>query len=128
MNRIIPPDDYAEACEAGVGNYIVRQLSGDLREYCEEFLEGLNALDAEAVAQFGGVLAELAEPQQDEILASVERGDIKTKWSIPTAKFFRQLVNLTMEGFYADPGNGGNRDQISWKMIRYQSKKMLNDE
>jgi gluconate 2-dehydrogenase gamma chain len=30
------------------------------------------------------------------------------------------LVNHTMEGFYSDPGNGGNRDAVSWKMIGFE--------
>ncbi len=34
--------------------------------------------------------------------------------------FFRLLVQHAMEGFYADPGNGGNRDGIAWQMIGYK--------
>jgi gluconate 2-dehydrogenase gamma chain len=28
-------------------------------------------------------------------------------------------VTLTIEGFYSDPGNGGNRDAVAWRMIGF---------
>ena len=33
--------------------------------------------------------------------------------------FFKQLLDNTMEGFFADPIYGGNRDMVSWKMIGF---------
>jgi gluconate 2-dehydrogenase gamma chain len=42
------------------------------------------------------------------------------KAEFPNAKmFFEQLYALTMEGFFADPIYGGNRNKVSWKMIGY---------
>ena len=32
------------------------------------------------------------------------------------------MVEHVLEGFYADPGNGGNRDAVSWKMIGYRAE------
>jgi hypothetical protein len=29
-------------------------------------------------------------------------------------------VEHSAEGFYSDPGNGGNRDNIAWKMIGFE--------
>jgi gluconate 2-dehydrogenase gamma chain len=34
-------------------------------------------------------------------------------------QFFGALYNLVMEGFFADPIYGGNKDKISWRMIGY---------
>ena len=34
--------------------------------------------------------------------------------------FFRLLITHVMEGFYADPGNGGNRNGIAWQMLGYK--------
>jgi hypothetical protein len=31
-------------------------------------------------------------------------------------------VELAHEGYYADPGNGGNRDAVSWRMIGYDPR------
>jgi len=33
--------------------------------------------------------------------------------------FFDALLQITMEGFFADPIYGGNRDKASWKMVGY---------
>ena len=36
-----------------------------------------------------------------------------------SSMFFDQLLQLTMEGFFADPMYGGNRDKVAWKMIGF---------
>ena len=36
-----------------------------------------------------------------------------------SAMFFNALLQITMEGFFADPIYGGNRDMVSWKMVGY---------
>ena len=33
--------------------------------------------------------------------------------------FFEQLLQITMEGFFADPIYGGNRNKAGWKMVGY---------
>ena len=38
------------------------------------------------------------------------------------ARWFAALVELTAEGFWADPGNGGNRDARSWDIIGYRHR------
>lgn len=119
INRIIPADDYPVANDAGVANFIHRQLTGDLRDQATRFCHGLTALDAEAAARFGHPLADLSADQQDQVLAAIERGDLLTQWPLPPARFFDRLVNLTAEGYYADPGNGGNQGAVSWKMLDY---------
>ena len=34
-------------------------------------------------------------------------------------EFFEALLQITMEGFFADPIYGGNKNKVSWKMIGY---------
>ena len=36
-----------------------------------------------------------------------------------SAQFFNALLQITMEGFFADPMYGGNRDMAGWKMVGY---------
>jgi len=33
--------------------------------------------------------------------------------------WFAAMIALAMEGFYSDPGNGGNKNEVSWKMVGY---------
>ena len=34
-------------------------------------------------------------------------------------QFFEALLAITMEGFFADPIYGGNRDKVAWKMVGF---------
>ena len=34
-------------------------------------------------------------------------------------QFFEALLTITMEGFFADPIYGGNRDKAGWRMVGY---------
>lgn len=111
VDRIIPADDYPSGWEAGVGNFFARLLEREPR-FLPVYQAGLDALETEAQTVAGGSFAGLRAEQQDALLARREAGD--------GAAFFRLLVEQTMEGFYADPGNGGNKDGVAWDMIGYR--------
>jgi hypothetical protein len=120
VDRILPPDDYPGAWDAGVGDYICRQLAGDLCALLPAYAEGLAALNGEAAAQFGAAFADLAPDRQDAVLQKIETGEVQTTWPLPPRSFFTMLIHHTAEGYYADPGNGGNRDALSWQMIGFE--------
>jgi len=126
VDRIIPADDFPGAWDAGVGDYILRQLNGDLRHLAHEFLAGLDLLDQEAIANSGSTFANLPGAVQDELLHQLEKNLVKIKWRSSPREFFAMLLHLTHEGFYADPGNGGNRDEVAWKMMGYEHRPLGN--
>lgn len=119
-NRIIPADDWPGGWEAGVGDYLLRQFERDLQPAVETYRQGLDALDAEAQASAGKSFAMLDEAAQDTLLSQIEQGQVTTGWPVSPAGFFNTLVDHCMEGFYSDPGNGGNRDEIAWRMIGFE--------
>jgi hypothetical protein len=120
VDRIVPPDEFPGGWEAGVGDYLARQLAGDLRAYVEIYRGGLDALDAEARAVGGAPFAALELDAQDSLLARIESGAVATPWPIDAAAFFRDACAHTAEGYYSDPANGGNREGISWRMIGFE--------
>jgi hypothetical protein len=120
VDRILPPDGDPGAWEVGAGVYLERQLAGDLRHLRDLVIGGLDALDAEAAARFGVGFVELGAEGQDELLRDVERGAVRTPWSVDPVPFFGLLVRTTAEGFYGDPGQGGNRDRVSWAMTGFE--------
>jgi len=121
MDRIIPADDYPGAWEAGVGDYLARQFEGDLQPLVEAYRVGLDALEAEALRTAGSSFAGLAAAAQDALLRRVEEGQVTTSWMVDAAGFMRMVTEHVMDGYYSDPGNGGNRDGVSWQMIGFEA-------
>jgi hypothetical protein len=119
MDRIVPPDEDPGAWDSGVGDYLDRQLHGDLRDQLFNYQLGLDALEAEALASANASFAALPADQQDALLRRVEAGQVKHLWPIDPARFFGAVVGHVIEGYYSDPGNGGNRDGAAWHMIGY---------
>lgn len=109
VNRIIPADDWPGGWDAGVGDYLTRQFAGDLQGCVATYRAGLEALERDAEAMGQTRFAMLPPDTQDALLARIETG-----------AFFRMAVEHAMEGFYADPGNGGNRDGVAWRMIGFE--------
>jgi hypothetical protein len=120
LDRIIPPDDFPGAWEAGVGDYLLRQLAGDLAPLLETYRAGLDWLDYEALSVSGRPFADLAPASQDELLRRIEGGEAQAPWPIDAQQFFRTLCEHAAEGYYSDPGNGGNRDGVAWRMIGFE--------
>ena len=98
-----------------MGDYFALLFAREPR-FLPAYQMGLEALNAEAQTLF----AALSPERQDAVLRDVEAGRVRTDWREDPAAFFRLLLEQTMEGFYADPGNGGNRSGIAWDMIGYR--------
>ena len=120
LDAIIPPDDFPGAVDAGVGDYLLRQLAGDLSALLPTYQQWLRDLEAESRAIRGRSFAELDLAERTTLLKSVELGEVAADWSLEPAPFFRQIVEHCAEGYYSDPDNGGNRDGIGWQMIGYE--------
>ena len=103
IDRIMPADEYPSASGFGAIDYVEQMLTGSA-SMLEVVRAGLDGLE-----RAGFAAADAA--RQDEMLRGVEREG-----------WFAHLVELTGEGVYADPGNGGNRDALSWTMVGYEHR------
>ena len=106
-DQIIPPDDFAGATEAGVLEYIDRQLAGRFKRHRKAYAEGLDALD-----RLG--FSTLPAHRQFELLTRIEAGQAGDKGA---REFFALAVAHTMQGYYGMARHGGNRDYVSWRML-----------
>ncbi len=113
--RIVPTDQDPGAKEAGAANYIDQQLAVSYHDSQQLYRDGLKRLDAESRKQFGADFVDLSPDQQDTILEDAEKNN---------AAFFGALRQHTMEGCFADPEYGGNKDHIMWKMVGFPGKKL----
>ena len=107
-DQIVPADDFPSASQAGVLNYIDRQLMRHYRKHRGAYLDGLEQAEAMSRKRFGGELAGLSQQQQLEIVNGL---------SEQNSTFFGLVRNHTMEGYYGAPRHGGNRDGVSWRML-----------
>jgi gluconate 2-dehydrogenase gamma chain len=107
------------ARDANVLNYIDLALAGAYADRQDFYRRGLAQLDGHCRATHGTGFRELPAAQQDETIAALEAGTAAGfEW--PSAEdFFRILRTHTMEGMFADPIYGGNRDFAGWRLVGF---------
>ena len=96
----------------------VRILRKDL------FLLGLKALDTHSSSKYKMSFSELETEQQDLVLTDFSEGKAPDISTVSSTLFFNLLRTLTIEGVYADPLYGGNKDMIGWSMRKYPGSRM----
>jgi gluconate 2-dehydrogenase gamma chain len=143
VDTIIPADELSPSgSQCGVATFIDRQLAGaygsGARLYRdgpfpkgkpelgyqlaltprEFFRAGVTAANEWSRKTYGKDFDRLAEKDREAALKAMEEG----KAAFPgftSTMFFNALLQITMEGFFADPIYGGNRNMASWRMIGY---------
>ncbi len=91
------------------------QLPLTPREY---FAAGIKATNAWTRKAYGKDFDRLSPADRDAALKVMDSG----KAELPDfngKQFFEMLYQSAMEGFFADPMYGGNRDKVSWRMVGY---------
>ena len=84
-----------------------------------EFIRaGIIATNAHCRKTYQKEFDRLSHDQQVALLKDLERGGVALG-TLSSQQFFELLLNLAMQGFFADPVYGGNRDKVAWKMIGY---------
>lgn len=123
VERMIPRDEFPSGWEAGVGDYLNGIFASDRAADWPIVQATLDRLNAEAMAQHRSAFTSLAPELQDALLSQLESGEATPSalpWPMSPARFIRLMADLCAEGYYGDPGNGGNRDMIGWRMIGYR--------
>jgi gluconate 2-dehydrogenase gamma chain len=143
VDRFIPADDLTPGgTECGVAIFIDRQMAGAWGSGDRLYMQGpwqkgtptqgyqspmtpaafiragIAATNAYCRKTFQKEFDRLSIDQQITLLQDLEQGRVALE-SIPAQEFFNLLLAVTMQGFFADPVYGGNRDKVAWKMIGY---------
>ena len=107
------------ARDAGVLNYIDLALSGAYADQQDFYRRGLASLDAYCRKTFSAPFRRLSGAQQDEVIVALEQGKA-SEFSWPTAAaFFNTVRTHTMEGLFADPIYGGNKNFAGWRLLGF---------
>lgn len=143
-DRLIPHDEHGPgAVESNVPQFLDRHMqtpyaAGDIWYMQGPYLKaapefgyqgklplrdiirvGIKAFDGYVTSQFPGkVFADLDKKQQEDLLKSAEKGDLKFD-DISSKLFFSNFLNEVRNGYFSDPKHGGNKDMGAWKMIGY---------
>jgi hypothetical protein len=117
VDTIVPADEDPSGTEAGVLDYLERQSARDLAGQRTYYRVGLDAMNAKAGAVLDAGFAVLGLGERKALLRATEADEACTPWPIDAREFVTAVVGHVMEGFYGDPGNGGNHDGVSWRMI-----------
>ena len=91
------------------------QLSLTPREF---FGAGIKAANAWTRKTYGKDFDRLSPAERETALETMDAGKAELN-EINGKQFFEMLLQSAMEGFFADPIYGGNRDKISWRMVGY---------
>jgi gluconate 2-dehydrogenase gamma chain len=107
------------ASDAGVLHYIDLALAGAYADLQDFYRRGLAQLDAYCRKDYGETFVRLDEARQDEVIRALEDGKAG-EFSWPTAQaFFNTVRTHTMEGMFADPIYGGNKDFAGWRLVGF---------
>jgi gluconate 2-dehydrogenase gamma chain len=62
---------------------------------------------------------QLSEAQREEVLRALSGGRITFDDGLPSRAFWGMVYQTVMEGMFADPIHGGNRNKAGWKLIGF---------
>ena len=141
--RLIPSDDDGPgATEADVVTFIDRQMAGFYGRGQHWYMKGpysqgtatqgyqsehppailyrlaLAELETYCASQHEARFVDLSEEQQDTVLTGLDEEEIEFE-GVSAKVFFDLLLKNAIEGFFADPIYGGNRDMIAWRYIGF---------
>ena len=71
-----------------------------------------------ATRRIGKTFDQLSAAHQDDVLTGLDGAKL-TFDVVPAKAFFEMLLQNTVEGFFADPLYGGNRDKVGWKLVGF---------
>jgi len=118
--QIIPADEYGGgATEAGVIHYIDRQLVAVFDYDQLIYQRGISALQSTCLEIYHLKFEQLEWDVQLELLNSMESGSLPDQFwdEVDQQRFFRLVIDHTMQGFYGPPRHGGNKNYMSYRMM-----------
>jgi gluconate 2-dehydrogenase gamma chain len=143
IDTLIPSDSVGPgAKELDVAIYIDRQMAGDYGKGDRLYLEGpfaegtpeqgyqLRMMPSELIragiadvnayvhGKYKKSFEALSAEDRVAVMSDLDGKKI-TLPTVPTATFFGLLLQMTIEGYFADPIYGGNKEKAAWKMIGF---------
>jgi len=144
VDHMVPKDELTPSgTDIGIATYIDRALAGSWGKGDRLYMQGPwgkgtpnqgyqlpltpAALYRAAIAgtnaycrkTFGQSFDRCTAQQKETFLKDLQAGKITLDGGLPGRVFFGVLYENVMEGMFADPIYGGNKDKIAWKMLGF---------
>lgn len=118
--QLIPKDQSPGATDAGVIHYIDRQLTEVFHDHQDTYRKGIRNLQAYCKAKYAQPFELIKSEDQVNVLTMLENDQLTTdEWDqSKPSDFFNLVLSHTMQGFYGSPIHGGNKDYMSFEMLR----------
>ena len=127
FEAILPGTDTKPgATDAAAAEFLDRLLAIDPSVFYEvagwrtQYDQGIDALNAAAQQQHGRAPGDLEPAEAAALVGALAEGSI-APWpeGIDQKRLFATLRGHCIEGCFADPRWGGNRDEVVWRWIGY---------
>ena len=144
VTHMIPADELTpDGVELGIATFIDRALAGSWgkgdRLYmhgpwktgtpnqgyqlpmtpAELYRAGIAQTNAWCETAHGKTFDRLTATEKETVLQDLSQARLKLPGGLPARAFFDVVYQTVMEGMFADPIYGGNRDKAAWKMIGF---------
>jgi gluconate 2-dehydrogenase gamma chain len=80
---------------------------------------GIAAANAHCVKTYKKTFDQITEGQREEFLLALQAGKVTFENGPPARVFFTTAYQSVMEGMFADPIYGGNKNKAGWKLIGF---------
>ena len=80
---------------------------------------GIAAANAHCVKAYKKTFDQVTESQREEFLLALQAGKVTFENGPPARVFFTTVYQSVMEGMFADPMYGGNKNKAGWKLIGF---------
>jgi gluconate 2-dehydrogenase gamma chain len=94
----------------------------------ELYRAGIAATNAYCQKTYGRTFDRLDTKQREEVLVGLSTAKITFEGGLPVRPFWGTVYQTVMEGMFADPIHGGNRDKAGWKMLGFPGAIAVNRE
>lgn len=118
--QIIPRDQDAGATDANIINFIDKQLVGPYTRFHDLYRKGIPAIENSSLNIYQKAFSELEFAVQTDFMIKMEKGELPEEYwkDVNQREFFRLMLDHSMQGFYGSPRHGGNKNYVSYKMMR----------
>jgi gluconate 2-dehydrogenase gamma chain len=153
VDHMVPADELSpKGTDMGINTYIDRALAGGWgkgdRLYmqgpwkqgvpsqgyqlpltpAELYRTGIASANTYCVKSYGKSFDKMTEAQRQEFLVALSSGKVTFDKGPPAHVFFTMVYQNVMEGMFADPMYGGNRNKAGWNMIGFPGVIAVNQQ